>query len=59
MKKWLFFATIGKCQNQLTPPYFDQLSERHQLLCLMARGVGGCYSLENLLLVLKILANVK
>ena len=21
-----------KCQNQLTPPYFDQLSERHQLL---------------------------
>ena len=22
-----------KCQNQLTPPYFDQLSERHQLLC--------------------------
>ena len=23
-----------KCQNQLTPPYFDQLSERHQPLCL-------------------------
>ena len=32
MKKWLFFAIIGKCQNQFTPPYFDQLSERHQLL---------------------------
>ena len=22
-----------KCQNQLTPPYFDQLSERSQPLC--------------------------
>ena len=26
-------SDVGKCQNQLTPPYFDQLSERHQLLC--------------------------
>ena len=25
-------SDVGKCQNQLTPPYFDQLSERHQLL---------------------------
>ena len=27
-------SDVGKCQNQLTPPYFDQLSERHQLLYL-------------------------
>ena len=25
-------SDAGKCQNQLTPPYFDQLSERHQPL---------------------------
>ena len=25
-------SDAGKCQNQLTPPYFDQLSERHKLL---------------------------
>ena len=25
-------SDVGKCQNQLTPPYFDQLSERYQLL---------------------------
>ena len=25
-------SDVGKCQNQLTPPYFDQLSERHQPL---------------------------
>ena len=25
-------SDVGKCQNQLTPPYFDQLNERHQLL---------------------------
>ena len=24
-----------KCQNQLTPPYFDQLSEMHQPLCAL------------------------
>ena len=27
-------SDVGKCQNQITPPYFDQLSERHQLLCI-------------------------
>ena len=26
-------SDAGKCPNQVTPPYFDQLSERHQLLC--------------------------
>ena len=29
-------SDVGKCQNQLTPPYFDQLSERHQLLSTAA-----------------------
>ena len=27
-------SELRKCQNQLTPPYFDQLSERHQPLSL-------------------------
>ena len=29
-------SDAGKYQNQLTPPYFDQLSERHQLLSTLA-----------------------
>ena len=34
---------VWKCLNQLTPPYFDQLSERSQPLCyhvIVYKGFG-------------------
>ena len=31
-------SDAGKCRNQQTPPYFDQLSERYQPLCLIQLG---------------------
>ena len=31
-------SDVGKCQNQLTPPYFDQLSERHQPLSVTLKA---------------------
>ena len=31
-------SDAGKCPNQVTPPYFDQLSERHQLLYTIGKN---------------------
>ena len=32
-------SDAGKCPNQVTPPYFDQLSERYQLLLEMKKRI--------------------
>ena len=46
-------SDAGKCQNQLTPPYFDQLSERHQPLCKVSSSWSPILSAISKLFVCK------
>ena len=37
-------SDAGKCRNQQTPPYFDELSERYQPLWDLIGSTRSCYS---------------